>query len=137
MGAHDHFITRRDEPVAVELGPVPQGWRMERENEIGKLETAIYLGQHLGESGRVAADGWGGDRYALLVSPSGDDVIFWRSVWDTVAAADRFAAAVRRAAARRPARDVTIQREQQDGRPGVLIIDAPAGVHTAALEGVG
>jgi hypothetical protein len=70
------------------------------------------------------------------VSPSGDDVIFWRSVWDTAEAADRFATAVRSAAARRPARHVTIQREQQDGRPGVRIIDAPAGVQTAALEGV-
>jgi hypothetical protein len=136
MGANDHFIRRRDEPVAVELGALPVGWRVERENELGKLEIAIYLGQHLGESGRTAADGWGGDRYALLVSPSGHDVIFWRSVWDTAEAADRFAAAVRRAAIRRPTRRVTVQREQQNGRPGVRIIDAPAGEDTAALEGV-
>jgi len=136
MGAHDHFIRRRDEPAAVEVGVVPEGWRMDRENELGKLEIAIYLGQHLGESGRAAADGWGGDRYALLVSPSGHDVIFWRSVWDTAEAADRFAAAVRRAAAARPTRRVTVQREQQNGRPGVRVIDAPAALDTAALEGV-
>lgn len=109
---------------------------MERENELGKLEIAIYLGQHLGESGRAAADGWGGDRYALLVSPSGHDVIFWRSVWDTEDAADRFAAAVRRAAVQRPTRRVTVRREQQHGRPGVRVIDAPAGVNTAALDAV-
>lgn len=137
MGADDHFIQRRDEPVAVELGSVPAGWRMERENELGKLETAIYLGQHLGERGREAADGWGGDRYALMTSPSGHDVILWRSVWDTAEAAERFADAVRRAAVQRPERHITVRREQRDGLAGVRIIDAPAGVETTVLEGAG
>jgi hypothetical protein len=133
MGADEHFIERRDEPVAVALGPVPEGWRLERENDLGMLETAIYLGQHLGESGRSAAEGWGGDRYALLVSPSGDDVILWRSVWDTPEAATRFAGAVRRAGGRRPDRQLRVEIERSDGRAGVRVIDAPAGVDTGAL----
>jgi hypothetical protein len=133
MGADEHFIQRRDEPVAVALGMIPEGWRLERENDLGMLETAIYLGQHLGESGRSAAEGWGGDRYALLVSPSGDDVILWRSVWDTPEAATRFAGAVRRAGGRRPDRQLRVEIERSDGRAGVRVIDAPAGVDTGAL----
>jgi hypothetical protein len=76
---------------------------------------------------RAAAAGWGGDRYALLASPDGHDVVLWRSVWDTTAAADRFAAAAGRVAMARSGRSVRVVRENVDGRAGVLVIDAPAG----------
>lgn len=133
MNPEERFIEHRDEPVAVALGPIPAGWRVEREDDLGQLETSIFLGQHLGVAARAAADGWGGDRYALLVSPSGADLIYWRSVWDTESAADRFAAAVRRVGGRRPDRHITVQREQIDGRPSVRVIDAPAGMDTFPL----
>jgi hypothetical protein len=126
--AEEKFILHRDEPVPVTLGAVPAGWSVAREDEFGQLETAIYLGQHLGSAARAAAEGWDGDRYALLVSPDGADVIYWRSLWDTPATADRFADAARRAADRRRDRSIVVRREQVNGRPGVRVVDAPAGV---------
>jgi hypothetical protein len=127
MHPRERFIMRRDQPIAVSLGDVPAGWRLEREDELGQLETAIYLDQHLGAGARSAAEGWGGDRYALLVSPEGLDVIYWRSVWDSPDAADRFAAAIGRVAAARAERSVSVTREEIDGRPAVRIVDAPSG----------
>lgn len=133
MNPVERFITRRDEPVAVALDAFPAGWRAERQDVLGQLETAIYLEQHLGAAARQAGDGWGGDRYALLVSPAGADVIYWRSVWDSDSAADRFAAAVRRAAERRGERQVVVERDELDGRPAVRVIDAPRGTSLGAL----
>ncbi|MGH7464212.1 MAG: hypothetical protein ACREK1_03490 [Longimicrobiales bacterium] len=133
MRPEEYFIDRRDEPVAVAVGPLPADWHVEREDDLGQLEMSIFLAQHLGNAARAAANGWGGDRYALLVSPSGADVIYWRTVWDTEAAADEFAAAVRRVADRRKDRQVTVRRERLDGRAAVRVVDAPAGVATAAL----
>lgn len=133
MNPQERFIMQRDEPVTIALAEFPAGWRVEREDVLGQLETAIYLQQHLGAAARVAAQDWGGDRYALLVSPDGADVIFWRSVWDTATAAERFAAAVRRAAARRSERVIRVERDELDGRPSVHVIDAPAGTSVDAL----
>lgn len=133
MHPEERFIDRRDEPVAVRLGAIPAGWRMERADEFGQLETAIYLGQQLGAAGRTAAEGWGGDRYALLVGPDGRDVIYWRSVWDSAPAADRFADSMRRAAERRTDRHIVVLREEVDGRPGVRVVDAPAGLDIDVL----
>ena len=133
MHPEERFIGRRDEPVDVPMGEFPGGWDVEREDVFGQLETAIYLEQHLGRAARQAADGWGGDRHALLVSPDGADVIFWLSVWDTPAAADRFAAAVRRIADLRPGRRVIAEREEVGGRAAVRIVDAPAGTAIESL----
>jgi hypothetical protein len=113
---------------------MPAGWRIAREDEFGQLETAIFLEQHLGATGRAAAEGWDGDRYALLIGATGAEVVWWRSVWDTGAAADAFGAAVRRAAATRGDRDVTVTRREVNGRPVVTIVDAPAGADATALQ---
>ena len=137
MNPIDRFIRERDEPTIVELGPMPAGWRIERQDEFGQLETAIFLEQHLGAAGRAAAEGWDGDRYALLVGATGAEVVWWRSVWDSEAAADAFAAAVRRAAAARGDRHVTVTRLDVNGRPGVMIVDAPAGTDAPALQAAG
>jgi hypothetical protein len=134
MHPRERFIGGRDEPVPVTMDAAPAGWRVEREDEFGQLETSIYFAHHLGAGDRAAAEGWGGDRYALLVSPDGHDVIVWRSVWDTRAAAGRFADAVGRVADRRADRHIVVQREQVGDRVGVRVVDAPAGVSTAALQ---
>ncbi|HSK19674.1 MAG TPA: hypothetical protein VK912_11045 [Longimicrobiales bacterium] len=137
MNPIDRFILERDEPTIVELDGLPAGWRIEREDEFGQLETAIFLEQHLGAAGRAAAEGWDGDRYALLVGAAGAEVVWWRSVWDTGAHADAFGAAVRRAAVARGDRDVTVTRVDVDGRPGVTVVDAPAGTDTSLLHADG
>jgi hypothetical protein len=133
MSPRRHFIERRDDPENVELPPL-DGWRVVRSDGLGMVETAIFLAQHLGAAGRTAADGWGGDRYALLAGDPAGDIILWLSVWDEPAAADRFADAVRRAADRRASRQVRVLREDIGGRPGVRIVDAPVGAARAALD---
>ena len=134
LNPQSSFIERRDEPVDVALDSFPAGWEVAREDGFGQLETRIWLEEHLGPAGRRAAEGWGGDRYALLVTPDGKDVVYWRSVWDTEAAADRFADAVRRVARARPERSIRIERDEGDGRHGVLVIDAPSAAAAAPLS---
>lgn len=123
----EHFIRRRDEPVPVALDDVPAGWSVVHEDGLGELETAIFLEQHLGASARAAAAGWGGDRYRLLTDAAGGDVLYWLSVWDSRDAADRFAAAVQRAAGQRTGRQVAVQQEDLAGHAAVRVIDSPAG----------
>jgi hypothetical protein len=87
-------LERLQEPVELSFADVPHGWRTVHENTLGKLETAIFLGEHLGTAARAAADGWRGDRYLLLTDETGADVLHWVSVWESTAAAERFARAV-------------------------------------------
>lgn len=122
-----HFIGRRDAPIDVTLDDIPRGWRVVREDGLGELETAIFLEQHLGADARAAAEGWGGDRYALITDPAGGDVLYWLTVWDSAGAAARFARAVEEAAALRTSRQVSVQEAELDGRAAVRVIDAPAG----------
>jgi hypothetical protein len=126
MRPRERFIAMRDNPVAVAVPATPGGWSVVRSNDLGQLETAIFLEVHLGAAARAAADGWAGDRYALFTR-DGVDILDWRSVWDTEAAADAFAAAVTRVAARRTGRHISVERLSLEGRPAVRVVDAPAG----------
>lgn len=123
----ERFVQMRDEPITVTVPAPPAHWRVVRQNDFGQLETALFLTQHLGPGARTAADGWGGDAYVLL-NRDGNDVLDWWSAWDTDDEADRFADAVLRAAAARTGRQVMVQRRPVSDRPGVRVIDAPAGV---------
>jgi hypothetical protein len=123
------FLAARDAPVELVLQPSGEGTVLHSDN-LGQLETMIFLETHLGAAARTAAAGWGGDRYVLVTDAAGRDVLFWASVWDSASDADRFAAAAERAAARRSERRVEIQRVEVDGRPGVVVVDAPAGGET-------
>jgi hypothetical protein len=123
----ERFIRERRTPVEVGFTALPRGWSPVYENTFGQLETSIFLAQHLGDSGRAAAEGWAGDRFVLLSNGTAD-VLHWISIWDDDAVADRFAEAAGRAAAARTDRHVALRREDAAGRPAVRIIDAPADV---------
>ncbi|CAN5825786.1 hypothetical protein BH23GEM9_BH23GEM9_24850 [soil metagenome] len=122
----ERFVRDRREPVELRLESVPAGWTASYENTLGQLETAIFLGQHLGPEGGASAHGWAGDRYALLTDDTGRDVLHWVSVWETEDDAARFADAVSRAAARRASRRVSVTREDIAGTTAIRIVDAPA-----------
>jgi hypothetical protein len=126
----DRFVQRRSDPVELRF-ELPAGTTPLYENTFGQFETSIFLAVHLGDAARAAATGWAGDRYALLPA-AGGDVVHWVSVWETAADAERFADAVRRAALRRPQREVRVERESIDGREGVRIVDAATGAPAAA-----
>lgn len=130
----------------------PGGWLELHSDDLGELETRIFLHEHLDdrERARRLATGWDGDRY-VAARPAGDgeggsdagsgadggpgadrdaDVLAWVSVWDSPAAADSFSAGVREALGRRYAGDaarfVEVERAELEGRPVVRILDLPA-----------
>lgn len=126
MDPEARFLSGPDAPTEIRLEPPPAGWRTVYENTLGQLETSIFLAEHLGPQAAGAAEGWDGDRFALLEGPRGADVLVWYSVWDDDDAADRFAAAYRRALARRPTRAGQARREEIGGRPVVRVVEASA-----------
>ena len=134
----DRFVGERDEPADVVFSEeAPAGWRDVHADALGELETRVFLEEYLGDRDAAvsAAQGWDGDRYRLLRGPPGE-VLIWATVWDSGEEAAEFEDAVRQAFKRRygveaqggPAggRAVTVERRLVDGRPAVLIVDAPA-----------
>lgn len=72
------------------------GWKVSATDTLGELQTRVWLkgGGVVGDVARTAADGWGGDRLALVSGPAGASaVLVYASKWDTVADADAFHAA--------------------------------------------
>lgn len=98
------------------------------ENTLGELELGVLLSEHLGSD--VAAQGWDGDRYQLLTNKT----LVWQSVWDDAVSADRFADAYKQIASRRKSRAIRVERNTLQGRPGVLVFDAPAGTDVTAAK---
>ncbi len=99
---HPRKYLVRDEPIPVAL-PEPDealgdGWTLVAEDTLGELQTALLLAAlapgegfdattgrlDVPESARNAAAGWDGDRFALWEDAAkGQQVLVWRSVWDT------------------------------------------------------
>lgn len=89
-------------PVAMPAGLLPAfgpGWSIAVGDTFGELQTRVWLreGGVAGDVARTAAEGWGGDRLALLEGPSGAGAIAWATAWDTAADAGEFEAAARTA----------------------------------------
>jgi hypothetical protein len=113
------FIAALDMPTELRFA---SGANIAYENTLGELEIGVLLSEHLGT--KAAASGWDGDRYRLLAN----GVLQWASVWDDAAAADRFADSYRQIGQkRRSVRSVRVERIDIGGRPGVVVLDAPAG----------
>ena len=100
------------------------------EDNWGEFETRLVLQQLTGSEslGTAGALGWGGDRYALY-DAQGSDALVWWSVWDSPAAADKFAGMLQRHWPTRaqPGRRWRVDRLEVDGRPAVRLVDAPDG----------
>ncbi len=85
---HPEKYLAQDEPIPVDLPDlVPalgDGWELAAKNTIGELALSTYL--ELGpsrEEGLKAAEGWGGDSYALLHGPDGEALLVMLLAWDT------------------------------------------------------
>lgn len=80
-GEEPQKVTVRD--ISASLG---KGWR-EADNDVeGEWGYYLLLDEYLnsGDVSRRAAEGWGGDRYALFTGPTPADVLVaQKSVWDT------------------------------------------------------
>ena len=77
------------------------GWSIVAEDTLGELEIRVWLraGGEAGDVARVAAEGWGGDRLALIDGPDGASTLVWITAWDTVPDAEEFETAARSAIA--------------------------------------
>lgn len=124
---HPERYAAHDEPTTMTFASgEPDSVRFE--DGLGEFETRLLLQQFLGSESEATnmATGWDGDRYQVLGANS--DALVWYSVWDDVAAANRFTAGLQRAWAKRRS-DATRRSELKqltvDGRPVVRLVDAP------------
>lgn len=137
----DRYLGDRDRPSEVNFVEAPPApWSEVHSDGLGELETRVFLEEHLGEPGRAAtaAAGWDGDSYRLLRA-GGREVLIWASVWDSERDAAEFEDAVREAfearyASQARGRQVTLERTQVEGRPVVIVVDAPEGLDPGSLE---
>ncbi len=128
----DRFLRFRDNPTELVLSSNPDArWRTVYENVLGEMELTVFLRQHLGDAAN--ARGWDGDRFRLLEGPGGVRALVWYSVWDDPASADAFAAAYRGTLARRPGRQVLVERLTVANRPVVKVVDTPAALVPGAV----
>ncbi|HUO51284.1 MAG TPA: hypothetical protein VMT93_02095 [Gemmatimonadaceae bacterium] len=138
------FDTPRQQPVEIAL-PAPRGAVLEYDNVMGEFATKVLLYELLKDANgaALAADGWVGDRYAVLKAPQGTGVA-WLTVLRSAVDAGEFAQAMESlAAARYPGargvkhgtattftvngRVVTVWGGEVNGRAAVLYLDLPAG----------
>ncbi len=127
---------REDMPTYVAFeGQLPSGWTEVLTDDLGELETRIFLREFLPD--RAAADraaaGWDGDRFRLLDGPAGESLL-WFTVWDTDRDGLEFADAVTAAlveryggSPREAGREVRINRRMQGNRHVVVVWDLPDG----------
>jgi hypothetical protein len=136
-----------DAPVAVRFErELPAGWEPIYSDDLGELETRIFLREFLPERDAAdrAAAGWDGDRFRLVESPGGE-LFIWGTVWDSDRDALEFETAVRRAFAARyggdPAtsrRQVRVVRGSSGHHPSVVVWDLPgSAAWTDELLGLG
>jgi hypothetical protein len=85
------------------------GWTLDGQDTLGELQLRITLREAgvKGDVARVATEGWGGDRAALLGGRGGDAVVLVTE-WDTTADAAEFAAATEGALDRLSGRSVRL-----------------------------
>lgn len=79
-----------DEPVEDPTIPdlqsiLGEGWRLVQEDTLGEWLLGLHLAAYLDDDALAeqAAGGWAGDRFALWEGPDGEQVLVWRTVWDS------------------------------------------------------
>lgn len=100
----EKLIGKRDEPADVRIPSLinnpPDGWQVAEEDVLGEMGTKILFSiwhdpaSTNSISPKTAAAGWGGDRYYYLKNKKGEELLVWKSVWDTERDADEFEAAM-------------------------------------------
>jgi hypothetical protein len=96
---HPDKWAAREAPIKVDLPAdlatrMGKGWTADLEDTWGEEQIQIWLG---GVAQAAAAEGWGGDRIALLKGPSGAWAVAWHTVWDSTADAGEFETAAQAA----------------------------------------
>ena len=92
---HPEKYMFKDEPTIVRLPDVAAAlgdqWTEVRQNTMGEFFILVYLESSVSpEQAAIAAEGWGGDRYTLLQSPQGQNLLVSLINWDTEGNAQEF-----------------------------------------------
>lgn len=96
---HPERYLAGDMPQLVSLAPLTDtlgaGWRLLDEDMFGEFYLSEYITQQLPDTqANTAAEGWGGDQYAVYYNDESDALVMTlRLAWDTPADADEFTAA--------------------------------------------
>lgn len=110
---HPDKYASGEAPVAVELpdvaGALGTGWSTALEDTFGEFQLRTWLREAgvPGNTATAAAEGWGGDRLAVLSGPNDGWAVVLRSVWDGAEDASEFQAAAGQAVADGPG-DATV-----------------------------
>jgi hypothetical protein len=96
----DRYFDARDEPRAVALPEDADASAALTEGSWGEFGTRLALSATLADStlAALAAAGWDGDRFGLWRDAGGSTRYVWVTLWDSTAAAERFAEAYAQAA---------------------------------------
>jgi hypothetical protein len=86
----EKYAAKPDFPTIIDLGALSpgEGWKEVGRNVLGELQILIMLRKH---SGKTAAAGWDGDRYAVFEGPKDRLGLVWLSTWDSEEDAREFA----------------------------------------------
>jgi hypothetical protein len=147
---HDsaYFAKQPDLPSEITLPPIAG---TVDQNNFGEFGTRLFLYKHTKDQDQSirASNGWDGDRYALVKTPSGDAFV-WVTVWDSPGDAAEFMSAVDGVMKARfnvkPAvigerrhfstdkRTVDVDVREVGGRPVVLYLDVPTGTSPNLID---
>lgn len=123
FGAHLPLSTEQvlegssaNEPIELEL--TASTGRIVREDVLGRLEVGVLLQQHGAEA--AVADGWDGDRYALIEQPGGALALAWYALWEDGASRDAFLASLS-GALRDFGASASLDAVELEGRPATLL----------------
>ncbi|MEO8207939.1 MAG: hypothetical protein ABI598_02795 [Chloroflexota bacterium] len=133
---HPDSYLRGEVPVEVSIpdglsAQLGTGWTIAARDTFGEFQTRIWLreGGVAGEPARLAAEGWAGDRLALLRGPGEASALAWSSAWDTRADAVEFMEAARTAIGGYPLRATV----QMSGSRVVIVIAPGSSVTESAM----
>jgi hypothetical protein len=112
-----------DAPIDLEI-TASEG-RIVRQDVLGRLEVGVLLQEH--GANPAAADGWDGDRWALLEA-NGARGLAWYALWEDVASRTRFQSALQGVLGELGA-PATVEAVDVGGRPATLLrVGAARGV---------
>lgn len=129
----EEVLERNSDDPPVELALAVQGARVVYEDVLGRLEIGVLLDEDLGSGSARFADGWDGDRYALVETDDGARGLLWCSVWSDTAARDRFAEALERALPLMGA-PAAVERLEVAQRPATLLRIGSLGAVSVGVE---
>jgi hypothetical protein len=113
-------LAEEDPPTELLLS-LGGGMDVAYQNTLGQMELQVLLDELLGEGHRGLAQGWDGDRFALVLDPEGgEDGLVWTSVWDSERERDAFVAGLQAGLGHLPA-PATLVATEFLGRPGALL----------------